>query len=330
MKSLLCSGISPGLTSQNNDLQADIRTLYPPNFYFYRPHYLVIIQPFPLNFQTSMKSWKRPPSNQQLANYIDSYWYLEKNELEDSFSYPRLIPNPLTHLILTPSDQSSDYTIGESRITVTGSHLITPCNQFIEMDHHASVIILGIVFRTGAAYSCFPETSEQKQNCILKSTDKMLSCLDFRLSQQLVEQSSGCQEKIAEKLDRLLMPLLSQAREDRYSKLIRKALHYLKTVPLAELEDRMNCSRRTLERSFVRVTGFTMKQYEAMTRLDSLIRYLYKNRSQTPDWADLALHFGFSDQPHLIRELKKTIGTTPARYAINRNLTIDTYGDFEK
>ena len=276
-----------------------------------------------------MKSWKRPPLNQQLANYIDCYWYLEKNKQEDSFSYPRLIPNPLTHLIMTPPEQKNGYTTGKNQRVVTGSHMIMPCSQFIEMDHNASVVILGIVFRTGAVYSCFPEESEFRCNCILKSTDRMLSFLKLEQSKRLVEQASVNPDKVVEELDRLFLPILDQVREDRHSKLVRDALHHLKTTSLADIEHQIDFSRRTLERSFLRVTGFTLKQYEAMSRLDRLIRYLYQNRNQTQDWADLALHFGFSDQPHLIRELKKTIGITPAKYTDQRNLTIDAYGDFE-
>jgi len=40
----------------------------------------------------------------------------------------------------------------------------------------------------------------------------------------------------------------------------------------------------------------------------------------------LALAVGFSDQPHLIRQLKKQIGLTPNTYAKQRGLTIDVYG----
>ncbi|MGF1755689.1 helix-turn-helix domain-containing protein, partial [Vibrio makurazakiensis] len=44
------------------------------------------------------------------------------------------------------------------------------------------------------------------------------------------------------------------------------------------------------------------------------------------DWASVALQFGFSDQPHLVRYLKSQLGLTPNTYAKERGLTIDVYG----
>lgn len=43
-------------------------------------------------------------------------------------------------------------------------------------------------------------------------------------------------------------------------------------------------------------------------------------------WVDVAYQFGFSDQPHLIRTLKKKIGLTPKAYSKDRGLVIDVYG----
>ncbi|ELR66288.1 Transcriptional regulator, AraC family [Photobacterium marinum] len=79
----------------------------------------------------------------------------------------------------------------------------------------------------------------------------------------------------------------------------------------------------------MKVTGLTIKQHEMMKRLDLLFTYLYKHADKTLNWVDIALKFGFSDQPHLIRELKKHIGATPGSYLNTRNLIIDIYGDFE-
>ena len=43
----------------------------------------------------------------------------------------------------------------------------------------------------------------------------------------------------------------------------------------------------------------------------------------------MAYQFGFSDQPHLIRYLKKQIGLAPKAYANERGFTIDVYGGVE-
>lgn len=55
-------------------------------------------------------------------------------------------------------------------------------------------------------------------------------------------------------------------------------------------------------------------------------RVLYQRDSDDIDWVEIAFRFGFSDQPHLIRYLKKQIGLTPKTYEKERSLTIDVYG----
>ncbi|MCW1891302.1 helix-turn-helix domain-containing protein [Vibrio chagasii] len=65
-----------------------------------------------------------------------------------------------------------------------------------------------------------------------------------------------------------------------------------------------------------------------MNKLEAMLEYLYKKELNDIDWLDVAYQFGFSDQPHLIRYLKKYlfIGLTPNTYAKEGGLTIDVYG----
>ncbi|GIC79440.1 helix-turn-helix domain-containing protein [Moritella sp. F3] len=114
--------------------------------------------------------------------------------------------------------------------------------------------------------------------------------------------------------------------EDSHSQLTRSVLPLLATTPIAQLSEKLYCSQRTIERSFNKVTGLTLKQCQLMQKLESLLEYLYHRDSQDIDWVDLAYQFGFSEQPHLIRYLKSQIGATPNNYVKQRDLTIDVYG----
>ncbi|MBL4630400.1 MAG: hypothetical protein JKY14_04320 [Paraglaciecola sp.] len=66
-----------------------------------------------------------------------------------------------------------------------------------------------------------------------------------------------------------------------------------------------------------------------MIRLEGILNYLYQLNEGDIDWSHIASMYDFSDQPHLIRHLKNSIGRTPTEYVRNRDLTIDIYGDFE-
>ena len=63
-----------------------------------------------------------------------------------------------------------------------------------------------------------------------------------------------------------------------------------------------------------------------MNRLEAILEFLYQREQSDIDWVDIAYQFGFSDQPHLIRYLKKQLGLTPQDYALQRGFTIDVYG----
>ena len=129
-----------------------------------------------------------------------------------------------------------------------------------------------------------------------------------------------------DQLDALFLSWLNNSREDQHSERTRKALTLLDETPISELGSMLHCSQRTVERSFSRVTDLTLKQYLTMNKLDILLEYLYQRDANDIDWVEIAYQFGFSDQPHLIRHLKKQIGLTPKIYAKERGLTIDVYG----
>lgn len=276
-----------------------------------------------------MNNWKCQPADERLTKYIHAYWYLEKTPKDTSLRFPRLIPNPLAHLIIAPPEQSHSYQSGQSLQVVEKSHLIMPSSRFIEMDHRQSFIILGVTFQPGIAYSGFGLSQEQMSNQIFSEPQQFLTTIELDQLEAVLHKAAGDSGRITSALDQIFLPLLDVVREDSHTNLVGRALKYFQRHSIARIEKELNCSRRTLERSFLRVTGFTLKQYHSMARLNNLIEYLYKHRDQSQNWADVALMFGFSDQPHLIRELKKSIGITPGHYAQAGNLTIDAYGDFE-
>ena len=228
-----------------------------------------------------MNNWKRSPINEHLATYIHAYWYLEKSSQDSLLRFPRLIPNPLTHLIITPAAQSHSYQCGESLQAVEGSHLIMPSSQFIEMDHRQTFTILGVTFKPGIAYSGFQLKPELMSNRIYGCPHEIAPFIDVQKAENIIEQSSGNPEKTTEILDQLFLPMLDVIRDDNHVRLVQKALENFREESITGLEEQLNCSRRTLERSFSRVTGFTLKQYQSLARLDSLIQYLYKHRDES-------------------------------------------------
>ena len=277
-----------------------------------------------------MKNWKIEPQSSTVAKYIDCYWFLEKVHGDVTHEFPKLNPDPAGHLILSQPQQSYLYSLKTGPASGNGNHVILPHGKTIIMDHRQPFLIFGIKFKVGAFYSLQFPTVPPLLDAVVPVDFKELFQLSTFSQEILVGNNTDKREVCRDYCDTLLLPFLLKVYEDRHSNLVRRVLGLLVAkTPLSGLGNNLNCSQRTVERSFARVTGFTLKQYSSMERLEALLDYVHKLDSTEIDWADTAFQFGFSDQPHLIRYLKSSLGTTPGKYTKERDLAIDSYGNFE-
>lgn len=90
-----------------------------------------------------------------------------------------------------------------------------------------------------------------------------------------------------------------------------RALADLRAATSAPLNAPQQLSQRQLERQFRHWLTMTPKQFQRIMRIRNSIHHL----RQYPDCAlaDLAAHFGFSDQAHMTREFRAIAGTTPGQ-----------------
>jgi len=276
-----------------------------------------------------MSNWKIEPENKIVSQFINCYWFIEKNKDDTSPDFPRLNPDPAAHLIITEQDNKYHYKNETFEASGAGSHLLYPQCKTVTMNHSGEFRILGIKFQVGALYALgLPKNLVVMNQVAGFDVSHYLQIEDFSES-ELLKTLSKSPESCRDFLDNRLKAVLTGVDEDRHSKLVRKILKSVSNTALSKIGDAVGCSQRTVERSFSRVTGITLKQYLTMERLEALLVSLYSMDADSIDWADVALEFGFSDQPHLIRYLKSCIGNTPGEYTGKRDLAVDAYGNFQ-
>ncbi|RVU83343.1 AraC family transcriptional regulator [Leucothrix sargassi] len=276
-----------------------------------------------------MKSWKLSPKIEDVAKYVECYWFLEKEQHDQSFNYPKLNPDPCSHLIVSNLNSKHEYNHSAKTQNVSGSHWIFPHLKTFTMDHSAPFRIIGVKFKTGALYSLEINDFSSKLDKIERiDLNHLIGSKVFNADQLLVNATEQ-KKQVCGFLDEMLLPWLSGFHEDKHSHLVRQVMLLLGNTPIAEIGGILHRSQRTIERSFAKVTGLSMKQTQSMIHLEEILNYLYQLNKEDINWADVANKFGFSDQPHLIRHLKSSIGKTPSHYAKDRDLTIDIYGNFE-
>lgn len=276
-----------------------------------------------------MKNWKISPKDLNIAKYVDCYWFLEKEPSDVGNNRPKLNPDPSAHLIIAGTDHKYHYEQNSSLQKGNGSHWIYPHRNTFVMNHSEPFGIIGIKFRVGALYAMAhlqpTLTLDRISPADINSLVGDASFCARHCLANIVESSTQARDS----LDHILGPWLLKSREDRHSELTRNVLPLLSTTAVAKLGSMLHRSQRTVERSFLRTTSLTLKQCQSMIRLEQMLDYLYKFGKTDINWLDVASRFEFSDQPHLIRHLRQSIGETPSEYLQKRDLTIDIYGDFE-
>jgi AraC-like DNA-binding protein len=93
---------------------------------------------------------------------------------------------------------------------------------------------------------------------------------------------------------------------------ITASLHWLARNPdgrIEHLSQSLGISSRQLQRRFSAAIGYGPRMFRSVLRFQ---RLLYFAGNQTPQsLADLAAHAGYSDQPHMTREVQRFAGCTP-------------------
>lgn len=103
--------------------------------------------------------------------------------------------------------------------------------------------------------------------------------------------------------------MISGCKNPLVSNALHEILHQEGCVKMAQIADNMKYSQHYINREFKKNTGFSLKQYSEIIRLQSAITYLEK---ENVDFVYDKL--GYYDQAHFIKEFKKFTLLTPQNY----------------
>jgi len=91
-----------------------------------------------------------------------------------------------------------------------------------------------------------------------------------------------------------------------------KAMHAAPGAPVSRHAAEVGLSERQLRRRFLVAVGLSPKAYARVARLH---RAMASARSSpVPDWAEIAVRSGFYDQPHMIAEFRRAVGSSCVRF----------------
>jgi len=121
---------------------------------------------------------------------------------------------------------------------------------------------------------------------------------------------------IADALGRPVYGAIADSSSDDIDYAIRMIRRMRGTASLAAIRKRVGIGERQFRARLKDRIGISAKGYSRLLRANALIAAA--DRSVNPSWADLAHEFSFFDQAHMINELRKLTGRTPAQLDFDR------------
>jgi AraC-like DNA-binding protein len=110
--------------------------------------------------------------------------------------------------------------------------------------------------------------------------------------------------------------MLAEAR--RVAFFVRRAEHDRSIQRIEQLAELADVSVRSLQRLFDVHVGvgpsFVLRRFRLIDAAETARHAAGDEDQHWPGWATVATDLGYSDQAHLIRDFKRHLGTTPARY----------------
>jgi AraC-like DNA-binding protein len=184
------------------------------------------------------------------------------------------------------------------------------------------VDLLGVRFRPGESFALIGVPVHQATDRIVPLEDA-LGAVAGSLADELSSLPDAPSRISA--LDGRLTLLRDRARAA--DPRVRRAVRFIERSPafvrVAHLARDVGLSERQLERAFALRVGVGPKALLRVARLQALLPQL--ERIDRAPWAALAFDLGYADQAHMIREVRRLAGMSPAALARQRSTMSDLF-----
>ncbi|WP_070963990.1 helix-turn-helix domain-containing protein [Vibrio sonorensis] len=260
-----------------------------------------------------MEKWILYPTDKMVKEHVSQLYFIRKKDGSENGEIMRLLPQCSSYAIFTESDSFFSYSGKNKYLKNLSNHFLYPLEDSMEVKFTLPINLLAIRFKPGLVYNIWGAESANYKNSVLPI--EVLDKNKFDSLHKVCLDIFECQpnEKNIKKLEKSIKEFLQWSiKEEPKSKLVRRSLEKLESRSISSVCSEIGCSRRTLERHFKGVTGFTMNQYKDIQILHKIVDELRSGKEV--NWTELAQNYGFFDQSHLIKHFKKMLGVTPTEF----------------
>jgi len=253
----------------------------------------------------------------ELGRFVDCFWFLEEGE-GSSASRPleRLLPIGSIEVVIHHRSPFREWPDERQPRMLPPGVIAGQLTGPLYIQPAGPVGTMGIRFLPGGAYP-FLGTRLDALTDRLATFEEIWGGEGNRFEEQLVVAEDDAERvRIASEF------FLSQlARRPRRDESVEAAAGEIRRrrgrVGVSSLARALGLSGRQMERRFRSALGIGPKALCRVVRFQTLVRALARTRR--PDWAGLAVDCGYSDQPHLVNEVRRLSGLTPRGLAAKRS-----------
>lgn len=246
------------------------------------------------------------PTPPPLAAVVKAIWYARGTKAEFDVPEP-IVPDGCVELVLNLADRFVQADAGGA--LQPRELLVGQMTRPTVASPTGEVDLLGIRFWPGRAGALLRTPMWELQDQLIAASS-VLPGLDG-LADGLRDRSPSA--RLAH-LAEVLAPYCARVAPERLRG-VDAALTQIATtrgvLSIDRLAARAGVTRRHLERQFREQVGLGIKQVARITRIQSVVAFVQSERSLSG--AEIAAHFGYSDQAHLIHECRALTGRTPRR-----------------
>ena len=239
--------------------------------------------------------------------HIDHYWvvkdvassFLQQSKL---YAYPGITPDMI---FVLEGGVTVDY-LGE-RKQISGSQLYSFIHDRVTLDVSELKSFVVVKFKSRGLSSLLPFVNAKSDQLMRQSVVHAEDLFGETISRLTAHLRTLSAEEIASELDQWF---LQQYQKEKEGFMVEIAEEISDKFDLQEILQGTKYSYSTLERHFKRDTGLSPKRFQSLRRYKAAVQEICLTENQ--DWQHYVDKYGYFDQSHFIKEIKKYTGFTPS------------------
>ena len=253
----------------------------------------------------------------ELTPYVQLVWMMQSEHEDDHAPKSLIVPDGIVEIVIHYGDPWITTVAGGKRTVQPRSFAVSQMRKYIEIESNGRTGFVSVRFYPWGAYHFFDKPVHSFLDDTV-DTETLWPAQNEELMKELGKAPGGAD--FAHVVQRFLQDRLTEYHKDDAAldeavKLIRSAGGQLS---IEEVGQRVDLSRKQLERKFTATVGTTPKTFARISRFLNICHHLDGHRDKT--LTQLAYECGYFDQAHFIREFTAFSGFTPKAYFAKNNV----------